>query len=658
MPVRIGPAVCRDFEQSIAREWLVTNGLGGFASGTVSGANSRRYHGLLVASLRPPVQRVVLLAATEEWLVVDGEDPHPLSSQEYWDGTTYPDGFRALVEVRLDGLNPVFTWEVAGRTIEKRVWMEEGYNRTVISYRLLEGRAARLRVRPLLAHRDFHAQRHGRDGSFEVAETGDGWVIDGGGLHSSIQAQPAPFLESRPDWYWRILHRAERERGLDDEEDLFTPGVLTLALEAGGMVAMVAGTDSLPAGWSYAQSQHAAERRVRMLVGAGGPDIDAGQATLAADLVLAASQFRVVRAPIQPDAAEQRTIIAGYHWFSDWGRDTMISLRGLTLETGSTADARDILATFFEYVDEGMIPNTFDDLGAAYNSMDATLWLFQAMHAYLARTDDWAFVRDHLPQLLDIVDRHIAGTRHNIRMDPADGLLAGGEDGVQLTWMDAKVGDWVVTPRRGKPVEVNALWYNALRLLSEWRERASLPFEILAGIAQRARASTQGRFWYATGGYLYDVVDGPDGDDATLRPNQVMALSLAYPVFEGVKARSALDLITADLLTPFGLRTLTPKDRRYQPHYGGDQRARDSAYHMGLVWPWLLGPYLDAHARIYGDSDAPRRLLRPFIDHLSTAGLGSISEIFEPEPPFRPVGCIAQAWSVAELLRHAIEQGV
>ncbi len=657
MPIRIEPAICRDFEQAIAREWLVTNGLGGFASGTVSGANSRRYHGLLVASLRPPAQRVVLLASTEEWLVGDGEELHPLSSQEYWDGTTYPDGFRGLVEVRLDGLVPVFTWDVAGRTIEKRVWMEEGRNRTVISYRLLEGPPARLRFRPLLAHRDFHAQRHGRDDSFEVAETGDGWMIDGGGLRSFVQARPAGSVESRPDWYWRILHRAERERGLDQEEDLFTPGLLTLPLEAEAAVAVTTGTDNLSAGWSAAESQQAAERRAQALLEAASADLG-GQAPLTTDLVLAASQFRVARAPVQDSAPEQRSIIAGYHWFSDWGRDTMISLRGLTLQTGSAADAREILATYLAYVDQGMIPNTFDDLGAAYNSIDATLWLFQALHAYLTRTDDWDFVLSHLPQLQDVVDRHIAGTRHNIRMDPSDGLLAGGDAGVQLTWMDAKVDDWVVTPRQGKPVEVSALWYNALRLLSEWRERAGLPFEILAGMAQRTRASATRRFWYASGGYLYDVVDGPDGDDATLRPNQVMALSLAYPVFEGDQARRALDVITAELLTPFGLRTLSPKDPRYQPHYGGDQRARDGAYHMGMVWPWLLGPYLDAYRRVYGDRDEARRLLRPFVDHLSTAGLGSISEIFEAEPPFRPVGCIAQAWSVAELLRHAIEPGV
>ena len=657
MPVRIGPAVCRDFEQSIAREWLVTNGLGGFASGTVSGANSRRYHGLLVASLHPPGQRVVLLAATEDWLLSDGQDPKPLTSQEYWDGTIDPDGFRTLAEVRLHGLVPVFTWEVGGRVVEKRVFMEEGRNRTVISYRLLEGDPARLRVRPFFAHREFHAQRHGRDDRFEVVETGDGWVIEGGGLRSSIQAQPAPVLESRPDWYWRILHRAERERGLDDEEDLFTPGVLTLPLEANRAAVLVAGTEGLPVGWSAAQSQAAAERRGAGLLGQASMDI-AGPATLAADLVVTAAQFRVARAPAQPQSADQRTIVAGYHWFGDWGRDTMISLPGLTLATGFAADAREILGTFLQYVDQGMIPNTFDDLGAAYNSMDATLWLFQAVHAYLVRTDDWDFVRSHLPQLLDIVDRHIAGTRHNIHMDAADGLLTGGEPGVQLTWMDAKVGDWVVTPRQGKPVEINALWYNALRLLAEWRKRARLPYEILDGMAERTRASAQRRFWYGSGGHLYDVVDGPDGDDASLRPNQVLALSLVSPVFEGVKARTVMDLITAELLTPFGLRTLSPRDPRYQPHYGGDQKARDGAYHMGLVWPWLLGPYLDAHARVYGDRDAARQVLLPFIGHLSEAGLGSVSEIFEPEPPFRPVGCIAQAWSVAEVLRHAIAEGV
>jgi len=306
-------------------------------------------------------------------------------------------------------------------------------------------------------------------------------------------------------------------------------------------------------------------------------------------------------------------------------------------------------------LDQGMLPNFFQEAGlpVEYNTMDATLWLFQAIHAYVSATDDWDFVRAALPHLEEVIRWHVAGTRYQIRMDPADGLLSGGEEGVALTWMDARVGDWVVTPRRGKPVEINALWHNALRLLADWCGRAGELPEPYAEMARTAAASALQRFWYAAGGYLYDVVDGPEGDDASLRPNQVLALSLASPlVTDNARARQVLAVVSDRLLTPFGLRTLDPADPRYRCAYHGDQRERDSAYHMGMVWPWLLGPYCDAYLRVYGDQRAIRGLLQPFLGHLSEAGLGSISEIFEPEPPFRPVGCIAQAWSVAEVLRH------
>ncbi len=651
--ISIEAAACQDFVAAMGREWLVTNGLGGYASGTVAGANSRRYHGLLVAAMAPPVQRVVLLAALEEWLVLEDGELAPLSTQEYWDGTVFPQGYQSLQRVDLDGTVPVFTWVAGGRTIEKRIWMDEGQNRTVITYRLVDGPPARLRLQPMFAHRGFHSQRHGAE-PFDVLETAAGWEVTGGGFSSCLSLAPAGQLRSRPDWYWRFLHRAERDRGLDDEEDLFTPGTVEVPLGT-VPVALVAGTEPLPRGWSVEASRTVAERSQTVRHESAGIQEDNA---LARQLVLTAGQFGVVRTVSAASATQTRSVIAGYHWFDEWGRDTMISLPGLTLATGRHEEARQILETYLTFLDQGMLPNFLPIPGqaAAYNTIDATLWLFQAIHAYVTATDDWDFVRAALPHLEEVIRWHVAGTRYQIRMDPADGLLSGGEEGVALTWMDARVGDWVVTPRRGKPVEINALWHNALRLLADWRKTSGRPVDAYAAMAQRTRASAHRRYWYPAGGYLYDVVDGPEGDDASLRPNQILALSLAFPLLmAGDRARQVLAVVTDRLLTPFGLRTLDPRDPRYLAAYHGDQQHRDAAYHMGMVWPWLLGPYCDAHVRLNGDPQAVRGLLQPFIGHLSEAGLGSISEIFEPEPPFRPVGCIAQAWSVAEILRHAIQ---
>lgn len=620
----------------------MTNGLGGYASGTVAGINTRRYHGLLVASLNPPVQRMVLLAALEEWLLTPAGERRPLSAQEYWDGTVYPDGFRMLQGVDIDGMLPTFRWAVDGRIIEKRISMEQGVSRTVVSYRLLAGQPLFMQLRPLFAHRDYHEQRHGQ-GAFDMAESPDGWIIDAAGVRSHFQVRPSPVVRSRPDWYWRVLHRAERERGLDDEEDLFTPGTVEVALDEDTEVVVVAGTEPVPPGWDVAASWQSARQRQDALT-----DPATGQ-PLAAQLVVAAEQFRVAR------SNEQRTVIAGYHWFADWGRDTMISLPGLAMHPGSLWQARAVLDTYMGYLDQGLIPNRFPDGGEQpeYNTMDATLWLFQALASYLRASGDWRFIADRLEALEGIIDWHVGGTRHNIAMDRRDGLLAGGEDGYALTWMDARVGDWVVTPRRGKPIEINALWYNALRLTADWCERARRPAGRYRQMAAQAHESAQARFWYDVGGYCYDVIDSADGDDPSLRPNQVIALALAYPMIEGVRAQGAFDVVTSKLLTPYGLRTLSPDDPRYQAFYEGDQRARDGAYHMGMVWPWLMGPYLDARFRIRGDAEGARRLLEPFLAHLGDAGLGTISEIFEPEPPYRPVGCVSQAWSVAEILRHA-----
>jgi predicted glycogen debranching enzyme len=593
---------------------------------------------------------MVLLAGLEEWIRSEGGEMQALSAQEYWDGTVFPRGYQQLEGVELDGMLPVFRWTVAGRTIEKRIWMEQGASRTVVTYRLLNGPPLTLQLRPLFAHRDYHQQRHGQ-GAFDMSETGDGWIIDAAGVRSFFDVRSSVAVRSQPDWYWRVLHRAERERGLDDEEDLFTPGVVAASLAEGADVAVVAGTEATPSGWDAGRSWRDARQHQDAVLGPGMEHPLAGQ------LALAAEQFRVLRrVDGEAPAGQQRTIVAGYHWFSDWGRDTMISLPGLTMRPGTLWEARAVLDTYIRYLDQGLLPNRFPDGGQApeYNAIDATLWLFQALASYLRASRDWRFIADRLEALESIIDWHVRGTRHNIKMDQADGLLAGGEDGVALTWMDAKVQDWVVTPRRGKPIEVNALWYNALRLTADWCERAMRPAGPYRQMAAHAHSSAQERFWYADGGYCYDVVDAPEGDDPSLRPNQVVALGLVYPLIEGKPARRALDVVTEKLVTPYGLRTLSPDDPRYQSSYRGDQRARDAAYHMGLVWPWLLGPYLDAHHRLHGDGRAAQRLLEPFAAHLLDAGLGTISEIFEPEPPYRPVGCIAQAWSVAEVLRQTL----
>ncbi|MEA2636404.1 MAG: hypothetical protein QOH92_3171 [Chloroflexota bacterium] len=650
MALQLDPQTFRHLESALQREWLATNGLGGYASGTVAAVNTRRYHGLLVAALNPPVQRMVLVAALEEWVRSDNGDMQALSAQEYWDGTVFPQGYRQLEGVELDGMLPMFRWTIAGRIIEKRIWMEQGVSRTVVTYRLVSGSPLTLQLRPLVAHRDYHQQRHGQ-GAFDMSETGEGWIIDAAGVRSHFEVRSSATVRSQPDWYWRVLHRAERERGLDDEEDLFTPGVVEVPLAIGADVAVVLSTEPTPSGWDAARSWRDAQQHQDAVLGPGMED------PLARQLALAAEQFRVVRRTDGPTSSgQQRTVLAGYHWFTDWGRDTMISLPGLAMRPGTLWEARAVLDTYFQYLDRGLIPNRFPDGGQPpeYNTIDATLWLFQALAAYLRASRDWHFIADRLGALEAIIDWHVRGTRHNIQMDPADGLLAGGADGLALTWMDARVQDWVVTPRRGKPIEVNALWYNALRLIADWCERAMRPAGPYRRMAAQAHSSAQERFWFADGGYCYDVVDAPEGDDPSLRPNQVIALGLVYPLIEGEPARRAFDVVTAKLLTPYGLRTLSPDDPRYLSSYRGDQRARDAAYHMGMVWPWLLGPYLDAHQRLDGNEPAMRRLLEPFTAHLLDAGLGTISEIFEPEPPYRPVGCIAQAWSVGEVLRHLL----
>jgi predicted glycogen debranching enzyme len=452
----------------------------------------------------------------------------------------------------------------------------------------------------------------------------------------------------------------EEARGYDYVDLLWTPGWIDLSFDASGDAALVVSTESWETirALSPADALAAELQRREALVTRAGHHADPVVDTL----VLAADQFliapvgraeEVARARAAGD--EARTVIAGYHWFTDWGRDTMISLEGLTLSTGRTREAGCILRTFAHYVRDGLIPNMFPEgeRQGLYHTADATLWFFHALDRYLTTTTDTATLQLVLPQLIDIAERHLAGTRFGIHVDPADGLLAQGAEGYQLTWMDAKVDDWVVTPRRGKAVEINALWYNALRLLANWLRDA----DDLAGAARYTAAaehtceSFNRRFWNESMGYLFDVIDGERGDDPACRPNQILAMSLRHPVLSREKWEAVVTAVQTHLLTPVGLRSVSRDHPDYQPQYFGNLRNRDAAYHQGTVWAWLIGPFIDAWLKVHPDRVAAHAWLAGFVAHLDQAGVGSISEIFDAEPPHTPRGCIAQAWSVAEVLR-------
>jgi predicted glycogen debranching enzyme len=647
---------CADLSTACSREWLETNGLGGFASSTITGLNTRRYHGLLVAATRPPVGRMVLLSKLEETLII-GNQRYELSCNEY-PGAVHPQGHCYLRQFRLDPF-PIFTYEVEGFVIEKRVFMLHGENTTVIEYALLKSgaggkRSLSLELRPLISFRDYHSTTHENNALNREAHVAAGCVsfTPYAGSPALHLAHNASSFDSGGDWYRRFQYARERERGLDFEEDLFNPGALKFAQSPEIPAVVIASIDVLhQANEAAALRQREIARRAKIAASAPAND-DFTRA-----LVVAADQFIVAR-------GEQKTVIAGYPWFSDWGRDTMISLPGLTLATGRYDVARSILLEFSKHVSQGMLPNRFPDSGEApeYNTVDATLWYFEAIRAYVEAAGDLALARQLYPVLLDIVQWHVKGTRHGIHVEEGNGLLAAGEPGVQLTWMDAKVGDWVVTPRIGKPVEIQALWYNALRVMEDFAARfsdevARKRFNRMATLAQY---SFNRLFWNESAQCLYDVVNGTT--DGSLRPNQILAVSLPYSMLSAERARLVVDRVERDLLTPAGLRTLAANDSRYLGRYGGDQRCRDAAYHMGTVWPWLMGPFITAYLRTHAastESVAARELvtqwLAEFERQLSLAGLGQIAEIHEGNAPHNPCGCVAQAWSVAELLRVKAE---
>jgi predicted glycogen debranching enzyme len=645
LTIRFDASLTRDFARASSREWLETNGLGGWASSTICGAHTRRYHGLLVVATRPPLGRVVLLSRLDETLILD-YDRIELGCGIF-PGAVHPKGYELLSSFALD---PCPTWTYSSRewTLRKRLAMLDGEHALAITYELERAASPlQLELRPFFAGRDYHHLMQANDGIRRTADFADG-IFSYRPYPDQPEAHilaPGSSYETDPDWYYNFQYPREEERGLDASEDLFTPGRLHVTLAPGAVWGLVTATEA-PVGRDPV-SLFAAETQRRLRVSL--PDPLAADPLLA-QLARAADQFLVRRGD------GLHTILAGYHWFTDWGRDTMIALPGICLVTGRYEEAKDIFRAFAAHISQGMIPNRYPDFGEEpeYNTVDATLWFFTALYKYLQYTGDYALARELWPKLKDIVSWHQQGTRFQIRVD-ADGLLSGGEDGVQLTWMDAKVDDWVVTPRIGKPVEINALWYNALKtmeyLAAEFGEETDYGER-----AERTCAAFNAQFWNEDLGCLYDLV-APDGPDSAIRPNQLFALALPFPLIEGERARQLLKVVDEHLLTPRGLRSLSPRDPAYRAHYLGGPWERDGAYHQGIVWGWLIGPFITALVRVHGDEGRQRgrAIIAGFAEHLRETGLGSISEIFDAEPPFAPRGCAAQAWSVAELLRAGVE---
>ena len=647
--IQFDEGVCSNLEGALPREWLETNGLGGFASSTIVGLNTRRYHGLLTAATRVPVGRMVLLSKLEETVVVGGRR-FDLSANRY-PGVVHPQGYQYMKSFRLDPF-PVFTYRVAGVEIEKTVFMPHGENTTVIEY---EARGDRpdcsLELRPLIAFRDYHSTTHCNSAlnPSVATEPGVAVVAPYEGLPALYCAHDAEEIETAGSWYYNFEYDIERERGLDYREDLFNPFVVRFNLSHRHRATVIASTERREVAQAARLRHSEADRRAKLVQASPSED------SLVRSLVSAADQFIVRR-------QQFKTVIAGYHWFCDWGRDTMISLPGLTLVTGRQDVARSILLAFAKMTDRGMLPNRFPDAGEPpeYNTVDAALWFVEAVRRLLKYSRDYEFIRDRFyPKLVEIIDWYARGTRYNIHVD-TDGLVECGAEGTQLTWMDAKVGDWVVTPRRGKPVEIQALWYNALRTVEALAEKFG---EIEARrrcnqMAAQAYQSFNSLFWNRQAACLYDVVNG-ETRDCAIRPNQIFAVSLGHSMLSPVRSRAVVEVVQRELLTPYGLRTLAPGDPQYRPRYEGDQRSRDGAYHQGTVWPWLLGPFLSAYLKTNGHTPKAREQARQWLSAIEPrmfeAGLGQVSEICDGDAPHHPRGCIAQAWSVAEILRALVE---
>lgn len=652
--IQFGREICGDLAAAESREWLVTNGIGGYASGTVAGSQTRRYHGLLVAALHPPAGRTLLVSAIDEIAHYAGAD-FSLATHRWSSGAVDPRGFVYLENFQLEGTMPVWTYALADALLEKRIWMRHGENTTFIQYKLVRGNSAvEMELKALVNYRDFHSLTHAGTWRMSIVQVEYGVKIEAfEGAAPFYLRSTAAACEPRHDWYLGCYLGEETARGLDDREDRLFAALFRAKLEVGATVTFVATTEanaSLDGATARAEHENHTAKLFQLWQGTNEALASEAPSWLW-QLILAADQFIVKR--VLPDEPDGRSVIAGYHWFGDWGRDTMIALPGLTLSTARAGVARKILLAFSRFVDSGMLPNNFPDAGGApeYNTVDAALWYFEAIRQYFVSTRDTATLQKLFPVLAGILDAHVKGTRFDIHADPEDGLLHAGGPGVQLTWMDAKIGDWVVTPRTGKPVEINALWINALVTMAEFARLLAQPGDNYEKLAAKAQKSFQ-NFWNPGRDCCYDVIDSPGiGNDASLRPNQIFAVSLPVSPLSLHQQKSVVDVCARHLLTSYGLRSLAPGEPGYTGRYAGAPRERDAAYHQGTVWGWLLGPFALAHFRVYRDRTAALRLLEPLGRQIYSSGLGTLGEIFEGDPPYAPRGCIAQAWTVAEVLR-------
>ncbi|MEP7164370.1 MAG: amylo-alpha-1,6-glucosidase [Ferruginibacter sp.] len=634
-------SVLQNFSEATQLEWLETNGLGGWSSSSIIGCNTRRYHGLLVAATVPPAERMNLVSKLDETIVVN-DQRFELGTNNYGNAIN-PNGYN-YIRLFTKDLFPEWIYEVDGIQLKKTIAMVHGENTTLIVYDVVRAsKTFSLELLPLLSVKGYHSLMHANNDIDREATFNNNIFKT-----KTYEGTPDIFIQvpgadykANPNWFYNFNYSVEQYRGQDFIEDLFNHGTLSVQLKKGDSIGIIISTED-PAG-KDAHELLAKESLRRQLLLNDQPNDKTVQ-----QLVLAADQFIVKR------GEDLKTVIAGYHWFTDWGRDTMISLPGLCLSTGRFEDAKKILAAFAASVSQGMLPNRFQDNGEApeYNNVDGTLWYFISIHKYLQATNDKKFVLNEiLPVLKDIIDWHHKGTRYHIH-DEADGLLYSGEEGVQLTWMDAKVGDWVVTPRSGKAVEIQALWYNALCIYGELLELNKEKAEAThinekAGLVKRSFLQ---QFWNAENNCLYDVIDGNMKDDS-IRPNQLFAISLPYPVIDGKQAKAVLKIVEEKLYTPVGLKSLPADDGRYVGIYGGDQMHRDSSYHQGTVWSWLLGAYIDAVMKVEGKRSKAKKIIDAFKYHLEEGCIGSVSEIFDADAPHHPRGCIAQAWGVAEVLR-------
>lgn len=641
--------ITRDLERALEREWIETNGLGGWAASTLAGAHTRRYHGLLMAALEPPLKRVLLLSKLDETILLDG-DRIELGCNIY-PGAIHPRGFQFLEQFER-GVFPRFTFRVGEILLRKTVAAPRGENTTIILYEVLSAPGPFVfQLQPLVAGRPLHNLMQANPAINRSTDFSGGALRlqPYSGLPEFFIQVPGSTFQTEPDWYHSFQYLREQERGLDFSEDLLSYGRFECVLEKGSRLGILVALSD-PSGREACRLLEREEQRRRSILGRVPPLHE-----MAEPLLLAADQFLVSRGP------EGGSVIAGYPWFSDWGRDAMIALPGLCLVTGRLEDARRILQAFSESFSQGVLPNLFPDSEGPplYNSVDATLWFFVAVYHYLCYGGDSGFVMSRLkPLLLHCLEWYSLGTHYNIHQD-RDGLLWAGTPEVQLTWMDARVGDRPVTPRTGKPVEVNALWYNAHKIYGHLCDSCG-DLQGVAEFEQRARRIRERfreAFWNEERGCLYDCLDGDRADDS-IRPNQVLALSLPFPLLEESRALRVLEAVEAHLLTPRGLRSLAPSDPGYRGRYAGGPQERDAAYHQGTVWSWLLGPYVTALVRYRGQAGLfqASHLLEGMREHMAEAGIGTISEIFDGDPPHRPRGAIAQAWSVAELLRVLFEE--